>query len=235
MDQGLGLLALALREMSRFVVSDASLGDTLTRIAEITTDALPSAAFAGMTMLDDNGKPTTAVFTDPRSPEIDSAQYETGDGPCLDAWRRREVVRIEDTGSHTETYERFCRSALDHGIHSTLSLPLVVDKESLGALNLYARAVAGFSDQDAELAGELASVAAVVMANSQAYWAAYQLTEQLNDAMRSRSVIEQAKGILMARSPGIDADQAFNLLKGDSQRKNVKLRVVAKRTVDERR
>lgn len=235
MDQGLGLLALALREMSRFVVSDASLGDTLTRIAEITTDALPSAAFAGMTMLDDNGKPTTAVFTDPRSPEIDSAQYETGDGPCLDAWRRREVVRIEDTGSDTETYERFCRSALDHGIHSTLSLPLVVDKESLGALNLYARAVAGFSDQDAELAGELASVAAVVMANSQAYWAAYQLTEQLNDAMRSRSVIEQAKGILMARSPGIDADQAFNLLKGDSQRKNVKLRVVAKRTVDERR
>jgi len=62
-------------------------GDTLLRVSEITTDALPAATMAGITMLGENGEPTTVVFTDQQAPEIDEAQYSSGNGPCLDSWR----------------------------------------------------------------------------------------------------------------------------------------------------
>ena len=70
--------------------------------------------------------------------------------------------------------------------------------------------------------------------NASAYWQATQLSEQLGQAMQSRAVIEQAKGILMARSPHLEADEAFDLLRKASQRENVKLRDIAQRIVDRR-
>ena len=101
-----------------------------------------------------------------------------------------------------------------------------------GALNLYARTADGFSSDDEALGIELAAAAAIVLANASAYWEASQLSEQLGQAMRSRAVIEQAKGILMARSPQLTADEAFDLLRKASQRENVKLRDIAQRIVD---
>ena len=123
----------ALRALTRFVVSEASLCDTLTRIATITTEALPAAAFAGMTLLDGHGTPTTAIFTSPTSPEIDAAQYETGEGPCLDAWRKRRAVSIDDTRDETGPYRAFRAAADERGVRSTLSLPLLAADGSLGA------------------------------------------------------------------------------------------------------
>jgi len=73
-----------------------------------------------------------------------------------------------------------------------------------------------------------------VLANAAAYWGAYDLSQQLNEAMQSRAVIEQAKGMLMAQSPGMTPDDAFDMLRAASQRENVKLRAVAQRIVDER-
>jgi AmiR/NasT family two-component response regulator len=73
-----------------------------------------------------------------------------------------------------------------------------------------------------------------VLANAAAYWSAFELSENLSEAMKSRAVIEQAKGILMAGSPKLDADGAFDLLRRASQRENVKLREIAQRIVDRR-
>jgi AmiR/NasT family two-component response regulator len=73
-----------------------------------------------------------------------------------------------------------------------------------------------------------------VLVNASAYWQASHLSEQLAEAMRSRAVIEQAKGILMARSPQLSADEAFDVLRRASQRENVKLRDIAQRIVDRR-
>ncbi len=226
----------ALGALSRFLVAEVPLSETLTRIAEITVEALPGAAFAGMTLLDDGGRGTTAVFTDPGSPEIDAAQYATGEGPCLDAWRTRRVVHLPDLAASvaTDRYAAFCELAHSLGIHSTLSLPLHVGDRSLGALNLYATSVDGFGDADLGTAQELADVAAVLLANSQDYWAGQLLNQQLDAALSSRAVIDQAKGILMARTPQLDADAAFELLKRTSQRENLKLRDVAVRIVEGR-
>jgi GAF domain-containing protein len=222
----------ALRALSQFLVSERSMGETLLRVSEITTDAVPVAEMAGITMLGDDGRPTTAVFTDPEAPEIDEAQYASGAGPCLDAWRLRRVVRIEDMKDAGPRYPAFAAAAKTHGIESVLSLPLMAGGAGLGALNLYSRTAGGFTADDESLGMELASAAAIVLANASAYWQASILSEQLGQAMRSRAVIEQAKGVLMAQSPTLGPDEAFDVLRRASQRENVKLREIAQRIVD---
>jgi GAF domain-containing protein len=224
--------ARALSALARFQVSSATVGDTLQRIAEITIDAVPSAAVAGMTTLADDGQPTTAIYTDEDSPEIDAAQYREGRGPCLDAWRQNRVLRVDRVDDHTEAYPGFVAACRDHGVMSTLSLPMVSGEVSIGAMNLYSREVAGFDPDDEAVALDLAGAAGSVLENVAAYWAAFDLSQQLNEAMQSRAVIEQAKGMIMARSPELSADDAFALLRKASQRENVKLRVIAQRMVD---
>lgn len=224
----------ALQALSQFLIADVSLHDTLLRVSQITTDAMPSAAMAGISLLDEAGKPTTAVFTDEESPQVDAGQYTSGRGPCLDAWRLKQVVRIDDMDVAAGGYPEFAQLALDHGVRSTLSLPLVVGDRGIGALNLYARRTAGFSAADEALGVDLATAAAIVLANASAYWGAFNLGEQLGEAMASRAEIEQAKGILMAQSPGISAEDAFDILRRASQRENVKLRDIAKRLVTRR-
>jgi GAF domain-containing protein len=223
--------AQALQALSGFLVADISLSDTLLRVSQITADAMPAAEMAGISLLDDDGKPTTAIFTDERSPQVDAGQYASGVGPCLDAWRLKQVVRIDDMDMVLRDYPAFAQLAQEHGVRSTLSLPLVVGDRGIGALNLYARTTEGFSIADEAIGMDLATAAAIVLANASAYWGAFNLGEQLSEAMASRAEIEQAKGILMAQSPGISADDAFEILRRASQRENVKLRDIARRLI----
>ena len=211
-----------------------SLGDTLLRVAEITTETFPAATMAGIAMVDEYGRVETGVYTDPESPELDANQYESGRGPCLDAWRERRIVRIDDMKAAKVDYPEFAGAALEHGVLSTISFPMVAGGNGIGALNLYARQEYGFAGDDESMGMELTAAASVVLANASAYWTAVELGEGLSEAMRSRAVIEQAKGILMARSADLDADGAFDLLRKASQRENIKLRDVAQRIVDRR-
>ena len=222
----------ALASITRFLVTDVSLGDVLLQVAQATVNAMPGAEMAGITMGSVDGKPVTGVFTDPESPEIDAAQYESGNGPCLDAWRTKRVIRVDDMSSAHERYPEFSTVALAHRVRSTLSLPLVAGEQGIGALNLYAGQPGSFSSEDEQIGMELASTAAVVLANASAYWTAYELSQNLSEAMKSRAVIEQAKGMLMARSETLTPDDAFDLLRKASQRENVKLRDIAQRIVN---
>ena len=164
------------------------------------------------------------MFTDELAPELASAQYETGIGPCLDSFRHRQVFRIDDT-TKDDRWPPFSEACAAHGVRSTMSIPMVANHEGVGALNYYSRSPNGFSAEDEEIGGQFGAQAAIVLANAQAYWDAHQLSQDLNEAMKSRAVIEQAKGILMAQ--GRTADEAFQILVRASQRENVKLREVA--------
>jgi GAF domain-containing protein len=210
------------RAMSRFFVNDGTLGDTLLRVAELAVEVSP-AEFAGITMIVD-GEPSTGVFTDPEAPEIDEAQYQTGQGPCLEAFRQGLAFIIESTEKETR-WEDFARTAADHGIVSTLSVPLVARSEGIGALNLYSR-TAVFNDADLVAVEAFANQAAVVLANAKVYWDARELGENLNQALHSRSIIDYAIGILMANSHRGPED-AFQMLVRASQRENRKLRDIA--------
>ena len=162
----------------------------------------------GITMLVE-GKARTAMFTDDTAVEIDSAQYETGIGPCLDSFRHQKIFTIADTTTD-DRWAAFNEAALSYGIRSTLSIPMVANHEGVGALNFYSDKPDGFSDADVEVGSQFGAQAAIVLANAQAYWDAHQLSQNLATAMQSRAVIEQAKGILMASS-GARADEAFRM------------------------
>jgi GAF domain-containing protein len=222
------LLSDSLATLSRFFVGDGTLEETLQRVSELTIKALPPATLAGLTLTVE-GRERTAVFTDPTAPEIDQAQYETGEGPCLDAYRHQRVFVIEST-EEDGPWPAFRAAAAARGIRSTLSLPLMVDDRSVGAMNLYAETPHAFGPDHQETGMLFASQAATVLANAQAYWDAFSLSERLGEAMRSRAVIEQAKGMLMA-AQHCDENQAFELLVRASQRENVKLREIAGRIV----
>ncbi len=129
----------AIRESSRaltqFFVNDGTLGDTLLRVSEMARSITP-AAYAGITLLVD-GVPRTGVFTHPDAPEIDEAQYRSGEGPCMYVFHNQKTYRIDDTASDTRWLE-FAAAALSHGIRATLSVPLAARGAGIGALNLYA-------------------------------------------------------------------------------------------------
>jgi GAF domain-containing protein len=213
--------------LTRFVVSNHQPDVTLQHVAELATREIIGCDLAGITLLRD-AKPVTAVFTDPKAPEIDTAQYETGKGPCLDAFREALVFRIDDTGDESR-WPEFAAAANAAGVLSTLSMPLVVGDTALGALNLYSYDRDAFVDD--ETAWVFALQAAVVLANSQAYWAAQALTAQLEQALSSRAVIEQAKGILML-TLHCSEDAAFAELRTRSQHANRKVREIAFDIVD---
>jgi GAF domain-containing protein len=204
-------------------VHDGTLGETLQQVAELACKAGP-ADMAGITLLVD-GVPSTGVFTDPEAAEIDKAQYESEQGPCLDAFRDRNVYRIESTAADTR-WPEFARNAAHHGIRSTLSLPITARDESLGALNLYARTDAAFLDADIDRMMTFATHSAFVLTNAQVYWDARHLNENLNQAMQSRATIDHAVGIVMATG-GKSPQEAFQVLVKASQRQNRKLREIA--------
>jgi AmiR/NasT family two-component response regulator len=105
-------------------------------------------------------------------------------------------------------------------------------QRTVGAMNLYARQTHAFGQPDAIAAQMFAAQAAFLLANAQAYWDARSLSENLETAMKSRAVIEQAKGIIMA-ALGCDDDRAFEVLASQSQSENIKLRDVATRVVQD--
>jgi GAF domain-containing protein len=221
----------ATRAIAQFLVADVPLGDTLRRIADLATDGLEPASAVGLTLLDQSGCPTTAVSTDAVAPAVDQAQYDDGDGPCLQAFRESRAVLVSDTRTVDERWPGFSRVAHELGILSTLSLPLAAGGETFGAFNLYAPAPAAFDEAAQADAAMFATQASVVLSNARAYWAAFDMAAGLEQAIRSRAIIEQAKGKIMA-STGGTADEAFALLVRASQRENVKLRELARRIVD---
>jgi GAF domain-containing protein len=222
-------LSTSLAALSRFLYGDMTVAETLTRVSELSQEAVPSARCVGLTLRVD-GQNRTAVFTDDLAPQVDQAQYDADDGPCLTAFREHRTTTIEDTAEAGE-WPAFRASALAHGVRSTLSLPLIVDQErAVGAMNLYSGEPEAFSDDDRRVGELFAAQSAIVLANAQAFWDAQELSANLGEAMISRAVIEQAKGILMG-AQGITADDAFALLVKASQRENTKLRDVAARIV----
>jgi hypothetical protein len=180
-----------------------------------------------------NGNYATVVATDQRFIALDDAQYQSGQGPCLETMAGAEPVSVADV-SADDRWTHFSNTAAHQGIHSTLSIHLPVDAADVAAsLNLYSRQPMELGDAQVRTALPYAEQLAAAILSVDAYRSAARLARDMVEAMRSRAVIEQAKGILMADQQ-ITADEAFQQLTKLSQRTNTKLRDVALRLVTER-
>ena len=175
----------------------------------------------------------TVAATGQRFIPLDDAQYESGQGPCLQAMEAGEPVAVADA-SADDRWAHFSNTAAHLGIHSTLSIHLPVDAADVAAsLNLYSRRRMELGDAQVRTALPYAEQLAAAILSVDAYRSAARLARDMAEAMRSRAVIEQAKGILMA-DERITDEQAFNRLTRLSQHANIKLREVARCLVEER-
>lgn len=216
--------------LAEILVAEQTLDKTLRQVLDLACTALGSSDEGGITLLEREG-PRTAVATSEVAVRVDTTQYASEEGgPCLEAYRQQQMFRIDST-TDDQRWPDFSQAAADAGFKSTLSIPLVVGGDGLGAINIYRHEPGGFSAGDETLASSFGSYASVALANAREYWRAQQLAGQLEEAMATRGVIEQAKGVLMA-SQGCSADQAFQLLVGMSQRAHIKLHDVARDLVE---
>lgn len=190
--------------------------------------AVPGVDMASVTVVRD-GKAETLAATDDRVLGLDVDQYRAGDRPSLQAVATGEIVRIE-VNQAWQRWPVFADAARTAGVGSFLAAPLPIDPEFTGSVNCYSWQHHGFRELDAQLLALYTTAVKAALRSVRRYHQARELTEQLRDALTSRAVIDQAKGILMAVHH-IEADTAFDLLVGQSQRDNVKLRDLAGRLV----
>lgn len=223
-------------DMTGLLSLEESTEEALQRVADLASKAIPVADGVGITLVTWGPEGSipgmrTAAHSVPWVMTIDVDQYETGEGPCIDSIVRGEIVNLRelDEGS----YPKFCAKATQEGLGSVLAIPLKInDNRAIGALNLYSRERSAFDDRDQTAAIDFAAHAAIALVNIELYEGARKLTHQLSDAMDSRAIIEQAKGILMGRDH-CTADEAFKQLKDMSQSRNIKVRELATTMVGE--
>lgn len=211
-------------ELSGLLLSEEDQETTLKRVADLAVRTIAGCDAVGATILND-GAPNTRAATGGLVYEVDTFQYEIGDGPCLQAVSDRQPYDVEDMAT-SPRWGRFCRHASERGIHSSLSLPLIVRGEPLGALNLYSRHAHAFGPSDRETALMFAAQAAVALTNAQTYGAGVRLATQLREALGSRATVDQAIGVIIA-VVHCEADEAFERLRTASQESHRKLRLVA--------
>lgn len=208
-----------------FVQGGADVEETLREPAELAVEAV-DADMAGLTVRDERHRPTTVVYTDHMVPELDQTQYDWDSGPCLDASRTHTVSQIDDSKTDTR-WPEFAAAAAKHGIRSVLSLPVVGGGKDLGALNFYDHRVARYDESSIELGKLFAGQCAIVGL----HWTVANEAVNLAAALEHRGTIEQAKGVIMTTT-GCSPDDAFDLLREQSQRENRKVREIAQEIVD---
>jgi GAF domain-containing protein len=221
---GIPTPAAALEQLGRLTLREHSMQSLLQAVAVLTKQVMPGQPEASVSLLI-NDKPRTAVSTGDLASDCDESQYGHGYGPCLHAARTGEVTQIADMRAETR-WPEFVRRAAEYGALSSLSIPLPISEGVAGALNIYAREAHAFGAESRSIAVRFAPYAAVAAANMYAYEDARGMADNLQQALESRAVIDQAKGILMERFR-LTADQAFQALAQVSMRSNTKVRDVA--------
>lgn len=207
-----------------------ALDEALQRLLVLATKAVDGADAVSITLKEGDGYRTSnTTSSDARA--IDEAQYAGGEGPCLEAVRSSRQLQAA-IGPATAHWPLFTERATALGVTAVLSTPLVNPPRTvLGALNVYSHGEDGFIDDARSTAEIIGALASVVMGSALDLRDCERLNEQLRDAVRSREVIGEAKGILMERQ-GCTRQEAFDMLRRASQRENRKLRDLATELVD---
>jgi GAF domain-containing protein len=218
--------AEALQHLGRLSLREVSMESLLQTVADLAKTVMPGSAEASVTMLvKDN--PSTVVSTGQLAVDLDETQYDRDHGPCLHAARTGELVEIADTRTD-DRWPDYMPRAAERGALSSLSVPLAIDdhEQVSGALNIYARQADAFDAEARAAATGFGPYAAVAAGNLHAYQSARDMADNLQAALETRAVIDQAKGVLIERYK-LTPDQAFQRLAQASMHANRKVRDIA--------
>jgi len=228
-------LHAGLRGVASLVAGGSGLIELLGQVAQFAAMAIPGVDGAGVTVIDTcGGAPSvrawavTAQFVE----DIDKLQHiDLKEGPCVTCMQTRRPTVSGSLGSDSR-WPRLGGGVARMGVHSALALPMLVGDQLIGAINTYSHSRDAFGEHAVELGSQFAGPAAVSVHNGQLLDHAQARTKQLQNALGTRAVIDQAIGIIRARS-GVGEQVAFDRLVRMSQAENMKLHVVAERLVDE--
>lgn len=203
--------------------------DLLDRLTTSSVEILDVAA-AGLLLADRLGQLHLLAASSQAARELEIFQVQRDEGPCRDCYHSGSPVHVPDLSAATDRWPRFARRALDQGFASVHAVPLRLQTDTLGAMGLFGTTAGHLQDRDQVLAQALADVAAVALVQENAAADRAVVAEQLQNALNSRIVLEQAKGVV-AHAGGLDVGQAFDALRRYARDHNLKLTQVAQSVV----
>jgi GAF domain-containing protein len=223
------LLLRALSEFAHTLVGRYDVADVLYQLAERVTEVLDVAG-AGVSLGEGDGvRFVTGINA--AVVRVEETQEEAQDGPCTEAFRTGKIVTASDLREVTGKWEAVIPVALAAGFLSVAAIPMAVEGQALGALNIYSAQLRQWSDDDLTAAGVLADMATSYIISASELEKSRRTAEQLEQALESRLVIEQAKGMLAADGT-LSVDQAFEKLRSHARAHNASLRSVAEAVVN---
>jgi GAF domain-containing protein len=214
-------------ELSRLLLEENQLETTLMSIGRLAASVIPSCEEAGVT-LESRGQVEVRVSTGPTAEKVDSYQYEIEEGPCVAAADSHLPVLIEDMAQE-ERWPRFASLAASLGVKSSYAIPMILNDEMIGVLNLYS-IDDPFGPSDEQIGTRFADQAAMAVRHASTFNKTKEMIDHLHRALATRDVIGAAVGIMMHRDH-LTMEAAFTRLKDISQRENLKLRQIAENIV----
>jgi transcriptional regulator with GAF, ATPase, and Fis domain len=223
-------LAEAFVELADTLVDDFDVMDFLHQVTVRCAQLLGVSA-AGVMLTDQRGALRVVAASTEKTRLLELLQLQTDQGPCPECFHTGQPIAVADLTTATDRWPRFVAEARQMGFASVHALPMRLRTDVIGALNLF-DTQPGALDQDTIRLGQaLADVATIGLLQARAIRHRETLAEQLQTALNSRVLIEQAKGVISERRH-LDMDQSFSLLRGTARTSNRRLSELARAVVD---
>lgn len=224
------LVAEAFVEFADTLVDDFDVVDFLHQVTVRCADVLGVSA-AGVLLADQRGALRVVAASTEQTRLLEVLQLQTDQGPCPDCFHTGRPVAVADLSAATSRWPRFAAAARQIGFASVDALPMRLRTDVIGTLNLFGSKPGALDDGTIRLAQAMADVATIGLLQARAIRHREALAEQLQTALNSRVIIEQAKGVIAERRQ-LDMDQSFTVLRSTARRTNRRLSDLARAVVD---
>jgi GAF domain-containing protein len=218
-------LASAFVDLADTLVSDYDVADLMHRLVEHAVGLL-SVSQAGLLLSDQRGSLHVMASTTEQTKLLELFQIQAKDGPCLDCYRTGRGVAVADLEKHSDRWPNFTPVAVQIGFRAVHTFPMRLREQTIGALNLFNTEPGALSEDNGHIAQALADIATIGLLQERAIHESGVVVTQLEGALSSRVLIEQAKGVI-AEQEGVSMDEAFQRLRGRARNANRRLADVA--------
>lgn len=222
-------LLRAFHGYARVLLGPYEIGTVLYQLTDQVVDLL-GVDGAGVSLAHGDEQLTFVTATDANITAVEEAQVAGSQGPCHDAFRTGSVVVVEDLADESR-WDEYRAFAVDHGVRAVAGIPMPVGDQRIGALNIYRRTAGPWAQDDLDAAQLLADMASGYILNATQLDESRTLTTQLQHALDSRVVVEQAKGVLAERHD-LTVHQAFEILRDHARRTGTRIHTVCTRVVE---
>jgi transcriptional regulator with GAF, ATPase, and Fis domain len=224
------LLSGTFVELTDTMVADFDVIDFLHVLTDRSVKLLDVSA-AGLLLADPRGELRVVAASSEAARLLELFQLQNDQGPCLDCFRTGKPICAADLGIQAQRWPRFAEAARQSGFAAVQALPMRLRDQVIGALNLFRARPGAFDPGDVRIGQALADVATISLLHERSLRESDILNEQLQSALDSRVLIEQAKGKLAERH-GLDMEQSFGLLRDYARSQNLRLADVAQAFID---